>query len=90
MICTRGDTLIHPVAADMISWAKFHLFWWSAETHYFNIQILKSPYVQKITGAKYFLKGIPVLVRRCQRQVAAVDSTVWDSGVFPDEVLMID
>lgn len=56
MICTRGDTLIRSVAADMISWAKFRLFWWSAETH-FNIQNKKNPYAQKINQCKIFPKG---------------------------------
>lgn len=63
----------HPVAANMISWAKFHLYWWSAGTHYFNTQNQKNPYIQKITSVKCFLKAITVLVRRWQRQAAAVD-----------------
>lgn len=57
----------------MISWAKFHLYWWSAGTHYSNIPNPKHLYIQKKTSAKYFLKVITVLVKRWQRQAAAAD-----------------
>lgn len=89
MICTRGDIWIltsssHRWIPSILQVVVCRNTWLQ------HSKFKKKLYIQKITSAKYFLKVISVLIRRWQKQAAAVDSTVWDTGVFPAEVLMMD